>query len=135
MRPAASSREPPGACRTTLMMGVIAAVLRGGLVREDLVEGHVVRIDSVASDNRNDRGTHAQVTDQCSDGDVHDIITEASAVRPAAGNNSAAEAGLDGAGEHVAAEDTQAGVACVALVGRMIRSTARQPAGASGKVD
>src|SRR3989442_9327337 len=108
MRPAADSRRPPGAFRTGLVMRVIAPVLRGGLVREDLVEGHVVRIDTVTRYNRNDGWVHSQVTDQCGDSDIHDIITEAAAVWPAAGHNSAAKASLDRTGEHVAAKDAQA---------------------------
>src|SRR2546426_12463496 len=82
--PGGHSCEPPGACRAGLVMGVMAAVLRGGLVREYLVEGHIVRVNAVTRHNRNDRGAHAQVTDQCGHGDVHDIITEAAAVRPSA---------------------------------------------------
>src|SRR5207247_7096227 len=68
------------------------------------------------------------------DGAVHDSITDAATIWPAAGNNAAPEARWDRTGEHVAAEDAQARVARVVLVRRMIRSTARQPAGAGGKV-
>src|SRR6266550_2602589 len=121
MRPTTDSRQPPGVGGTSLVMGVIPPVLRSGFVWKDLVERHVVRIDAVSSYDRNDRREHAQVTNQRGDGDVHDIITKAAAVRPAAGNDSAAEAGLDRTGEHVAAEDAQARVARVVLVGRMIR--------------
>src|SRR5437867_4191431 len=38
---------------------VVAPVLRGGLVREDLVVRHVVPIDAVTRNYRNDRRVHA----------------------------------------------------------------------------
>src|SRR5947207_2146983 len=113
---------------------VVAPVLRGGLVREDFVEGHVVPIDAVTRNYRNDRWVHAQVTDQRGHGDVQDVVAEASAIGPTAGDNSAAESRLNRTREHVAAEDAQTREAHVVLIGRMIRTTARQPARACAEL-
>ena len=84
------ARNPAGS-----RVRVVAPVLRGGLVGEDFVEGHVVPIDAVTRNYRNDRWVHAQVTDQRGHGDVQDVVAEASAVGPTAGDNSAAESRLD----------------------------------------
>ena len=100
-------------------MRVPAPVLRRGLVREDLVERHVVRIDVVPCGTTNDRRARAQVADQCRDRDIDNVVSEPPAIRPSSGNDAVAEAGLDLADEHIAAEDAQPREARVVRVRRM----------------
>src|SRR5262245_22691064 len=88
-------------------MGVIAAVLRRGFVREDLVVGHVVEVHVVSCGSANDWRVDAKVADQSSHCDVHYIVTKTAAIRPAAGNNAIAESRLNSADQSVAAEDAQ----------------------------
>jgi hypothetical protein len=45
-------------------MGVIAAVLGCGFVREDLVVGHVVEVQIIACWTANDWWVHAKIADQ-----------------------------------------------------------------------
>src|SRR5206468_5197122 len=94
-----------------LWMGVIAAVLRRGFVREDLVVGHVVEVQIVACWTANDWWVHAKIADQSSHRDVHYIVAKTAAIRPPARNNTIAKARLDLAYQSVTAKDAQAGKA------------------------
>ena len=93
--------------RVTSVVNVPASVLRGGLVRKDLVEGHIVRVDVVARGAADDGRARAQIADQRRHGDVHDVVTEAAAVRPPSRDGAPAEAGLYLTDQHVAAEDAE----------------------------
>src|SRR6476659_3758208 len=64
-------------------VGVIAPILRRRGIGEDLVVGHVVLVDVVASRPANDRRADAQVADQRRHRDVDHIVSEAPTVRPA----------------------------------------------------
>src|SRR5262249_31708356 len=101
-------------------MGVIAAVLGCGFVREDLVVGHIVEVYTVANRAANNRRVDAKIADQSSHCDVHYIVAKTAAVRPAAGNNAIAKAGLNLADQTVAAKDAQAGKARVIRVGTLL---------------
>src|SRR5436189_143034 len=89
-------------------MAMIAAILRSGFVGEDFVVGHVVPIHVVAGWAANRRRAGAQIADESCDGNIHDIIAEAPAIRPTARNDAAAEAGLNGTGQRIAAKNAQA---------------------------
>ena len=87
------------------MMRVLAPVLRSGFVRKHLVERHVVSVDVVACRPPDDRRTRTQVADERRHGDVDHVVTKPPPVRPASRNHAAAEARLDLADQHIAAED------------------------------
>jgi hypothetical protein len=90
-----------------LFVGVIAAVLRRGFVREHLVVGHVVEIQIVSCRTANDWRIDAKIADQSRHRDVHYIVAKTAAVRPAAWNNAIAKARLNLADQSVAAKDAQ----------------------------
>ncbi len=115
-----------------LWVGVVAAVLRRGFVREDLVVGHVIEVQIVARRTANDRWDDAKIADQSSHRDVHYIVAKTATVWPAAGNNAIAKARLDLADQSVAAKDAQAGEARVIRVGTLLRAL---PASRHGSVD
>src|SRR6185369_4315844 len=103
-------------CRSWML--VIATVLRCRLVRKDFVESHVVTIDSITCGTTDDQVVRiAQVTDQSSHRNVDNVISKASTVGPAAGNEPAVlERILNVALEHVAAEDAQTRVPIVVRI-------------------
>src|SRR6185369_8487637 len=106
-------------CR--LWVGVMASVLRCGFVREDLVEGHVVLVHAIHAIGDADHQRAAQITEQRTDRDVHNVVTKAATVGPAAWNQAAvAERILNLALEHVAAKDAKTRVTGVVWIGRMI---------------
>src|SRR5690348_1276765 len=109
-------------------MRMIAAVLRSGFVREDLVERHVVGIHIVSRRTADHGRVYAQITDERGDRDVHDVIAETPAVGPAAGNGAVAETCLDRAGQRVAAENAQAREAGVVRVRGIARTAACETA-------
>src|SRR5258708_10099062 len=110
----ASRRSPLSAGRST---SVIPAVLRRGFVREHLVVSPVVPVNIIACRTANDGRANAQIADEGGHGNVQDIITEAAAIGPAAGDRAAAEASLDRAGENVSAEDAQTREAGIVGIG------------------
>src|SRR5262252_1177479 len=87
------------AARSRVMM--IAPVLWCGLVREHFIVGHIVPIHVVARRAANSRRAGAQITNECRDRDVHNVIPKAPTVGPATGNGATAETSLDGAGQGV----------------------------------
>ena len=55
-------------------MGVVAAVLRRGFIREDLVVGHIVKVHSVASWAANNWWVDAKIANQSRDRDVDYVV-------------------------------------------------------------
>src|SRR5262245_14849968 len=88
-------------------MRVIAAVLRRGFIREDLVVGHVVEVQIVACWTANDWWVHTKIADQSGDRDVDNVIAKTATIRPASGNNSIAKTWLNLADQSVTAENAQ----------------------------
>ena len=117
-------------------MPVDAAVLRRGLIREHLIIRHVVVIHAIAWGVQVDhRRGHAQVAQQCVDGNVDYIVAEAPAVGPAARNETAvAERILDFAFQNVAAKDTQSRETRIIRIGRVIRAAARKARLTGGEI-
>src|SRR5262245_6687096 len=113
-------------------MGVVAAVLRCGFVREDLVIGHVVEVQIVTRWTANDWWVHAKIADQSSHRDVHYIVAKTAAVRPAPGDNAAAKARLNLADQSVATENAQPRKSRVIRVGPLLTTISRQTAGIRG---
>ena len=118
-----------------LFVGVIAAVLRRGFVREDLVVGHVVEIQIVSCWTANDWRVDAKIADQSSDRDVHYIVAKTAAVRPATWNNAIAKARLNLADQSVASKDAQAREARVIWIGPLLSPIAGQAAGICGQIN
>jgi len=83
---------------------VIAAVLRRGFVREDLIETHIVAIHVVAEWPSKYRRAGAEIAGDCGHRDIENVIAESPSVRPAAGDHAVAEALLDLANENIAAK-------------------------------
>src|SRR5689334_22121697 len=115
-------------------MLMVAAVLRRRFIGEDLVEGHIVMIDSIAGWTTNDQVVWiSQIADQRSHGDVYNIVSKTPAIGPSARNESAIlERILNIALQHVAAEDAQARETGVV---RITRATASQTGTVRGKID
>ena len=111
-----------------LWVGVVAAVLRRGFVREDLVVRHVIEVQIVSCWTANDWWVDAEIADQSSHRDVHYIVAKTAAIRPAAGNNAIAKARLNLADQSVAAKDAQAGEARVIWIDTLLSPVAGQPA-------
>src|SRR5438034_8942799 len=122
-------------CAAMLWVGVVAAVLRRGFVREDRVVGQVIEVHTVARRTANDRWDDAKIADQSSHRDVHYIVAKTATVWPAAGNNAIAKARLDLADQSVAAKDTQAGETRVIRVGTLLRAIACKPARVGGQIN
>ena len=116
-------------------MRVVAAVLRRGFVREDLVVGHVVEIQIVSCWTANDRWIDAKIADQSSDRDVHYIVAKTATIRPATWNNAIAKARLNLADQSVAAKDAEAREAGVIRIGTLLRPIAGQTAPICGQID
>src|SRR5437899_12852308 len=108
-------------------MGVVSSVLRGRCVRKDFVVGHIVVINVVSGGAVDGWRTGAQITDDGRHSNVHDIVAEASSVRPATGNYTAAEPGLNLAGQDVPAKNPETREAGVIRIGRVGRAAAREP--------
>ena len=87
---------------------MIAAILWRGFVRKHLVVRHVVRADAINAIGDTNYQRTAQVANQRTDGDVHNIITEAPAVGPSTRYHTVAESGLNLAHQRIATKDTQA---------------------------
>src|SRR5262245_65417574 len=107
-------------------MRVIAPVEWSRRIGEHLVVGDVVLVDVVASRSPNDWGADAEIADERGHRDVHDIVSKATAIRPAARNGSAAESRLDLARQHVPAEDAQTREPSVVWIVRVTSSPAGQ---------
>src|SRR5262249_32589215 len=116
-------------------MRVIAAVLRRGFVRKDLVVGHVIEIQIVACWTANDRWVHTKIADQCSHRDIHHVVAKTATIRPAPGNNSIAKAWLNLADQSIAAKYAQAGEARVIGVGTLLSSVTGQATGICGQIN
>ena len=86
-------------------MTVIAAVLRSGFVREDLIEPHIVAIHVVAEGPANCRRIGAKIARDRGNRDIENVVAESSSIRPATGDHSVAEPLLDLAYENIAAEN------------------------------
>src|SRR5438094_357968 len=63
-------------------MGVVAAVLRRGVIREDLVVGHMVKVHSVASWAANNWWVDAKIAKQISDRDGKQALIEERVAMP-----------------------------------------------------
>src|SRR5262249_367585 len=116
-------------------MRVVAAVLRRGFVREELVVGQVVEIHIVSRGPATDWWVHAKIANQSSHRDVHDIVTKTAAIRPAAGNNAIAESRLNLADQSVAAEDAQPRETGIIRVRALRGPVTCQPAWICGQID
>ena len=117
------------------MVAVDASVLRRGLVREDLVEGHVVMVHTVAGwEQIDDRRRHAQVAQQRVDRDVHHIVAKASAIGPTARDRAASETDLNCAGQSVATKDAQTREPGIIRIGARGGPVARQSAWTRGEI-
>src|ERR1700752_4090760 len=100
-------------------MTVLPTILRRAFVREGLVVADVVLAHAIDAVGHANLQRAAQVADERSDGNVHDIVTEATAVGPPAGNQSAvAKRVLNLALQNVASENAQPGKAGVVGIGR-----------------
>src|SRR5262249_51229981 len=86
---------------------------------------HVVTIYTVTCRTTNDQVVRIpQVANQCSHGDVYNIIPKPPAIRPSARNEPAVlERILNAALQHVTAEDAQTRVSGIVWVGWISRST------------
>ena len=87
---------------------MIAAVLGCGFVGEHFVVRHVVRADAIHAIGDTNYQRTAQVANQRTDGDVHNIITETPAVGPSTRYHTVAESGLNMAHQRIAPKNTQA---------------------------
>src|SRR5262245_48291322 len=116
-------------------MGVIAAVLRRGFVREDLVIGHVVEVQIVACWTANDWWIDSKIADQSSDRDVHYVVPKTATIRPAPGNDAIAKAWLNLADQSVAAENAQPRKSRIIGVGTLLGTIAGEPAGICGQIN
>src|SRR5215831_3834159 len=116
-------------------MRVIAAVLRRGFIREDLVVGHVVEVQIVACWTANDWWVHTKVADQSGDRDVDNVIAKTATIRPTPGNNSIAKAWLNLADQSVTAENAQPRKSGIIRVGPLLSAIAGQAAGICGQID
>src|SRR6185503_18441870 len=102
--------QQPGDCwsmSATLRVRVVPPVLRSRFVREDFVEDHIVGADAINAICHAHHDRSSQIAKQGADGDIDNIIAEATAIRPATGNDSVAEAWLHCARQHVVAENSQ----------------------------
>src|SRR5262245_22065524 len=115
-------------------MGVVAAVLRGGFVREDLVVGHVVEVQIVTGWTADDWWVHAKIADQSSHRDVHYVVAKTATIRPAPGNDAIAKAWLNLADQCVATENAQPGKSRVIRVWTLLSPIAGQAAGICGQI-
>src|SRR5437867_7244032 len=113
-------------------MGVVAAVLRRGFVRKDLVVRHVVKVQIIAGWPANDWRIDAKIADQSSHRDVHYIVAKTAAVRPAARNNAVAKARLNLADQGVVAKHAQPRAAGVIRVGTLSGPLAGRRGGSWG---
>ena len=86
---------------------MVAPVLGSRFVREDFVVSHIIKIDVITGDSNRWRAG-AKIANESADSDINDIITEPPSVGPSARHCAAAKAGLDGAGQSVAAENAEA---------------------------
>ena len=68
---------------------MVAAVLRGALVREGLVKTDVVLVEIVAPNVDNKIRGFAQIAQESGNGDVQHVVAKAAPVGPAAGDGSA----------------------------------------------
>ena len=94
-RPGAALVPAPGLVRDSLWVSVIAAILRGGFVRKDLIESPVVMIHVVAVRTSNRGRAGAQIASDSGDRYIEDIIPEPPAVGPTARDHAVAEAWLN----------------------------------------
>src|ERR1051326_1119955 len=88
-----------------LWVMMVASVLRGGFVWEDLVVGHVVPVHIVAGRTADGRRAGSEIADQRRHRDIHDVVSETAAIRPTARHRAAPKTGLNRAGQGIAAED------------------------------
>src|SRR5262249_31774215 len=107
-----------------LRVGMVSSVLRSGFIRKDLIESHVVPVDSVARRSADNQVWWVpQVADEGSDRNVGHVISKSATIRPTARNETAIFEGiLNPALQDIAAEHTESGEARVIRISRIART-------------
>src|SRR5437870_8602577 len=103
---------------------MVSTVLRSGFIREDLIESHVVPVDSVARRPADNQVRWIpQIADEDSDRNVGHVIPKSATIGPTARNETTVFEGiLNLALQDIAAKHTQSGEACVVGVCRIART-------------
>src|SRR5215471_15392322 len=91
--------------RLLLWVAMVAAVLRGGLVRKDFIKSHVIVVNPVAEGASDRWRAGSQIARNGGYRYIENVISESPAVWPSARDNAVTKAALNLANQHIAAEN------------------------------